>query len=241
MKTVTKFNEWLNMNKKKNLAVFDIDGTLLSVPEKPTNDQEKENYGWNGKDWWGSECSLSKDVYPHDEVVDALKKAKSDPDTRAIILTGRRPKVSHKLREIFRSLGLYGKRMFGKNNKESVKFFKKSISSKQDIQHEKENDLDAHEEYYTGDFNLDEDYPDVKQFTGFSAATKAHKQHVIMKCITKQTKNIDIWEDRADHIPFFKKLADDIKKKFPKIKITFHHVHEPATVGGQPNISHYEI
>lgn len=234
------FNQWIK-NKKSTVVIFDFDDTIATVPKKPTTDKEKDEYGWNGKDWWGSEVSLSKNVTPHKEVIAALKKAKNDPDTIVAIVTGRRPKISHKIRAFLRSQGLFGKRIIPDSNPDSIKIFKKSIDDKKDLLHKNEDQPAAHQEYFTGDFTFEPNYPDEKSFEGTSAGTFAHKTYVISSLVNKNTKTLEIWEDRTEHIPFFKKLAADLKKKHHGLTVIFHHVHEPAKLGSQPTVSTYEI
>lgn len=73
----------------KNLHIFDFDGTLFRSPEKPD--------WWKDKGWWGKLESLNPPCVPKEpgadwwvgSTVEAAKKAISDPETFAVLITGR--------------------------------------------------------------------------------------------------------------------------------------------------------
>lgn len=107
------FNNWLALREQSEnntvLAVFDFDGTVANVPEKPSPDDDKHH--WDGKDWWGSSASLESPFYDgwvNDEVVSAFKKANSNPETHAILLTGRRSVVAPWVKKVLDNIGLGG-------------------------------------------------------------------------------------------------------------------------------------
>ena len=107
------FNNWLVLREQSEnntvLAVFDFDGTVANVPEKPSPDDDKHH--WDGKDWWGSSASLESPFYDgwvNDEVVSAFKKANSNPETHAILLTGRRSVVAPWVKKVLDNIGLGG-------------------------------------------------------------------------------------------------------------------------------------
>lgn len=74
------------------LAIFDFDGTLFRSPQPPTDDRAEL------AKWWRSENSLLPPFVPerpdgswwNGAVVHAARKAISDEDTLAVVLTGRR-------------------------------------------------------------------------------------------------------------------------------------------------------
>ncbi len=107
------FRLWLESAHMKNrLVVFDFDGTLANVPERPAK--------WGGKDWWGHPDSLSDEHYDggvNHEVVEAMRTAKADPDAHVILLTGRRGIISPSVRKVLRANSLYGKRIIPDSNK----------------------------------------------------------------------------------------------------------------------------
>jgi DNA topoisomerase IB len=88
------------------LAVFDFDKTLFLSPEKPT--------WWEGG-WWGNLNSLHTPCVPerpssdwwNESVVNAAKQAISNPEVLAVLLTGRIPKFSLRLKELLGQVGLH--------------------------------------------------------------------------------------------------------------------------------------
>lgn len=88
------------------LHVFDFDGTLFRSPEKPV--------WWKGG-WWGNLNSLSPPCVPdrpssdwwNETVVQAAKQSINNPDVMAILLTGRIPKFSLRLKDLLRQAGLH--------------------------------------------------------------------------------------------------------------------------------------
>lgn len=88
------------------LAVFDFDGTLFRSPEKPV--------WWPWQGFWGRPESLSPPYVPEtpgpdwwaESVVVAARGALTDPETYAIVLTGRPEKLSRRVEGLLRSAGL---------------------------------------------------------------------------------------------------------------------------------------
>ena len=83
-------------NNVTRLEVFDFDGTLIDTP-LPENGKPiwEKAYGkpWPHEGWWSRVESLDQDVFEMralPQVQAAYKKAASRPDTRTIMLTGRR-------------------------------------------------------------------------------------------------------------------------------------------------------
>ena len=140
---------WYNLGMKTKLEIYDFDGTIANVPERPGQHDDKR--GWSGKDWWGSPQSLLPEseggFYEssvNQEVVDAFKAAKADPNTDAIMLTGRRGIVAPYVRRILRANGLFGRRMIADENAESLHKWKKSIEAGIDEIHANESGVDSH-------------------------------------------------------------------------------------------------
>lgn len=227
------------MNKTK-LAVFDFDGTLANVPEKPMPNQP--HHGWNGRDWWGSEASLTPPLYNgemHDEIVDAFRKAKADPATQAIVLTGRRGVISHRVRDILRQNKLFGKRIIADTNKDEHEYFQNAVKSGKDMVHPNESLPDAHHEYFTGDFFTEPDYPRNSKGK-IDSGTWTHKMYVVDKLMNDNILEVDFWDDRDEHIPNWKKLGVMYLKKFLNLqRVALHRVYNFE--GMPPVVEHIPI
>lgn len=233
------FRIWLeeNMSRKINLSVFDFDGTIANVPERP--------YDWSGKDWWGHHDSLNDPYYDgstNREVVEAFKKANSDPNTHAILLTGRRGVVAPAVRRVLRSNGLHGKRMIPDSNKDILNKHLNSVK----IGHDEDHPNPEHEEYYSGDHSTEEDYPKGPKGKP-DGSTLAHKMYIINKLVHPDTEKVEFWEDREDHIPYFIKLGLDLLKQYGiehggRLKeVILHRVYPPSVPGGQGTVQHIPI
>jgi len=215
------FKEWVSQPrvKKTKLAIFDYDKTLAHTPEAPQKGEQ--THSWNGKDWWGSEESLSAPFYNgemNEEVHQALVAAKSDPLTKTVILTGRRGVVAPFMRGWLQKHNLFGKRIIPDSNKSA-------LGRHAGMEHENEARPDAHEEYYSGDHVYEDDYPTYgKKKDG---STLAHKTYVLRnKLMSPDIEQIDMWEDRADHVPVFIKILLNLKKEYPNLKqATLHRVY----------------
>lgn len=236
------FRVWLENEEKmpatkKNLVVFDFDGTIANVPERP--------YDWSGKDWWGHHDSLSDPYYDgnvNDEVVEAFKKANADPDTHAILLTGRRGVVAPAVRRVLRNNGLHGRRVIPDSNKHVLDKHLNAVK----IGHDEEHPTPAHDEYYSGDHSTEEDYPKGPKGKP-DGSTLVHKFYVINKLVNPQTESVEFWEDREDHIPHFIKLGMDLLNKYGVERggnlkqVILHRVYPPAFRGGQGAVQHIPI
>lgn len=210
-----KFNDFVKNKNYTKLAIFDFDGTIAFVPERPGPSDPKHN--WNGKDWWGSHDSLTPPHYNgevNDVVIDAFKKAKADPSTRAVLLTGRRGLVADPVRNILRDNGLIGKRIIPDSNK------KLSHTPFSD-----ENHPEAHEEYFNGDHSTEEDYPKTHKGKP-EGGTLIFKHYILTKKLFNQNvEEIDIWDDRADHMPSWIKIGVELQKNYPNLqRYTIHRV-----------------
>ena len=91
------------------LAVFDFDGTLFRSPERPS---------WYDTTWYTSEASLGQPCVPDvpgsdwwiASTIAAAKKAISDPDVYAVLLTGRsatHANYRHRVPELLKQQGLH--------------------------------------------------------------------------------------------------------------------------------------
>ena len=248
------FKEWIMSEqfKKTRLSVFDFDGTVANVPEKP--DPSAPTRGWTGKDWWGSRASLTP---PHEggfyeggvnhEVVDAFKEAKADPNTHAILLTGRRGVAAPYVRRVLRDNGLFGKRMVDPNSTKAQQSFDNQLGSQKDVLHPDEDNHDGHEEYYTGDHTGHENYPTTyskkKKKDVPDGGTLAHKKHVI-ESLVKGNDGFDvveIWDDRLDHLESFKKIGEELMKSGLVKQYLIHQVYPPANPHGQATIKHIDL
>jgi hypothetical protein len=205
-------------NQQQKLAIFDFDGTLANTPTKPQ--------GWKGKDWWGHEDSLHPELFDgslNPEVEKAFREAKADPNTRVILATGRRNVIAPKVRTFLQAKNLFGRRMIAPSNKVGLE--------KKDASHPGENSHDSHEEYFSGDQSTEPDFPVYGKKNNPDTRTISHKLYVFNKVINNNIQQIDIWEDRSDHIPYFIEYFVGVYKKWPNVQqITLHRVY--ANEGG---------
>lgn len=226
------------LSEKTRLVVYDFDGTVANVPERPID--------WKGSDWWGHSDSLSNPYYDgavHDEVVASFKRDNADPQTDTILLTGRRGVIAHGVRNVLRNQGLLGKRVIPDSNLKAKDAHSAEIASGKDIHH----DDHSHEEYYSGDHNYEADYPQTLKGKP-DASTVAHKLYVIKN--KKMHKNIEIvefWDDREDHAPEFIKLGLELIDMYGvenggKLRsVIFHRVFAPKHSAGKASIVHIPI
>jgi hypothetical protein len=223
---------------KNRLVVYDFDGTIADVPERPSD--------WTGSDWWGHKDSLNHPYYDgavHQEVVSSFKSDTTDPKTDVILLTGRRGVIAHGVRNVLRTNGLHGKRVIPDSNLKAKNSHDSEIKSGLDVHV----DDHSHEEYYSGDHNYEDDYP--KTLKGKpDASTIAHKLYVIKN--KKMNSNIEIvefWDDREDHASEFIKLGLELIDQYGienggKLKkVIFHRVFQPINNGGTARIVHIPI
>ena len=108
------------MPGQTKLAVFDFDGTLANTPLKPQSKEEMDAMGWDGRDWWGSQASLPDGITFNDEVVRAFLEAKQDPETHAVLMTGRRGITADRVRQMLANQGLVGRRQIADTNKKGT-------------------------------------------------------------------------------------------------------------------------
>lgn len=213
--------------KKTRFTIFDFDNTLAMTPTRPLD--------WEGHDWWGSEDSLTAPLYDGrviKNVIDIFHQCKSDPSTYAIMMTGRRSCCAHCVRDILRANGLFGKRMISPLCDKERQRFRNIIASGRDQIHPRENDKDAHEEYYVGDWNEEPDYPTVNGKKGLvkDGSTWALKSYIIKRIarINKGFETIELFDDRKDHMDSFKKLGHQILRDGLASNFIIHQVFPPA-------------
>jgi len=212
---------------------MDFDGTIATVPTKPDK-AEAKRIGWDGRDWWGSEVSLRLDsIIPNEEVISAMKADKTDPQTKVLLITGRRGVVAHLVRAFLRSQELYGKRMIPESNKDALRRFQQGIEADKDLIHPEESYL----EYFCGDMGTEEDFPKGKKGKPLGD-TIVHKKYVIDKHLNG-IKKLEFWEDRDDHVPFFIRMGLDWLKKGRVEEVLLHKVYEVS--GNQPYVRHIPI
>lgn len=235
MKSFKEWTDQKNTSKKNRLCIFDFDGTLADTPLKPESGQDRRS--WNGKDWWASHASLNSpekggfyNGEMNDVVVNAMRKAKTDVNTKVIVLTGRRSPIAHKVREVLRNNQLFGKRIVDPLQQREYDRFQQELKDGTDSMHPRENDADAHEEYYTGDHKVTNGIP----------GTFGHKKHVIEKLVTDNGgfETVELWDDRKDHIELFKTSAREFLKTGLVKNFIIHQVYSipgaPAYVVDMP-------
>lgn len=220
------FREWLqNMSGKTKIAIFDFDGTLANTPLKPQDPEDRKRMGWDGKDWWGSAASMPQDISMNDEIVQAMHAARQDPETYVAILTGRRGVIADKVRELLWKHGLVGRRQVSPTNQKALDHMGPS--------HPEEEHPHAHDEYYSGDFSTEPDYPRTGKKNKPDGSTLVHKTYIIKnKLMNNNIRQIDLWDDREDHIPHMIKLLLDLLKEWPNLEhATMHRVFPPEQTG----------
>jgi len=237
-----QFKNWLESAMSKNrLVVYDFDGTVANVPERPKD--------WAGKDWWGHEDSLSAPHYDggvNDEVVDAMARDRADPNTDVILLTGRRGVIAHGVRRVLKNYGLFGRRIIPASNKMVQDKYRGMIDRGHDSEHPEEHL--GHEEYYSGDHSTEDDYPKTDKGKP-DGTTIAFKLYVIQKKkMTPEIEVLEFWDDRADHIPHICKCGLDMLAQYGvgtgrgKLHtVILHRVFPPAYPGGQGTVRHIPI
>ena len=220
------FREWLlNESSVSKLAIFDFDSTLANTPLKPqgwkgTNYIAPDGKERKGKDsdWWTHPQSVEDDFPFNERIVAEFRKAKADPNTRAVMLTGRMGmRTAHIIRGKLRGQGLYGKRVIGPSHE-------KSLKRSQEWPHGDDHPEDSHEEFYSGDMNREPDYPQTPK--GHPAGdTFSHKSYVVGTLINDDIVEIEFWDDRKDHLSGFINLFQQLLVDKPNLeKVTVHHV-----------------
>lgn len=203
-----KFSDWMESRTMvSRLAVFDFDKTLANTAEPPPN--------WpRDKDWWDHEESLEPPYFQgfNPEVLVAFRQAKADPNTNAVLLTGRRGTISLKIRQHLQTAHLYGKRQFPLSHPGGA-FFQG---------HDHEERPDAHSEFYKGDFNRESDFP--KNHKGQAdQSVLAHKRYIIERLMNNNYVRVDLWEDKEENIKEFQFMTSQLFAKWPNLETIIIH------------------
>jgi hypothetical protein len=204
------FKKYLNTQKK--LAIFDFDGTLAKVPEKPKN--------WAGKDWWGNEDSLSSPYYNNEinqNVFDIFIEKRKDPETKTIVLTGRRGVIAHSVRNVLINNKTPGNRVIPSSNTKEI-----NNQKLLQLKNKDHNISGDHDEYFSGDHNFEEDYPKTDKNKP-DGSTIAHKEYVVRKVMNNNIQVIEYWDDREDHIEPFIQLTQKLLNLYPNLQYGIMH------------------
>jgi hypothetical protein len=206
---------------KKSLAIFDFDGTIANVPERPQ--QGMDHRGWNGRDWWASHQSLctheNGGFYSgsvNTEVIEAFHKAVNNSQTDTVMLTGRRSPIAYAVRRILREQGLLGTRIIDPSKKNELKYHLSNCHLGKD-----QEDEGNYEQYFCGDVEV----------TNGIHGTFGHKREVLdrkMKANGGSYERIDIWDDRIDHIEMFMAMGRELIQHGKVQEIVIHRVFAPV-------------
>ncbi len=99
----------------KKIVVFDWDNTLCKSPENTTENREiwesvtGRKWPHKGNGWWSKDETLDYNVFDirlNDDVKKAVLESIEDNETYTVLLTGRMPKFSSKIKEIARINGI---------------------------------------------------------------------------------------------------------------------------------------
>jgi hypothetical protein len=220
------FREWLLAETTvSKLAIFDFDSTLARTMHKPQGWKGTDYTAPDGRvrkgkesDWWSHPESLADDFAFNERIVAEFQKARSDPNTRAVMLTGRSGmRTAHIIRGKLRAQGLHGKRMISPHHS-------KALKRHQEWPHGDEHPDDSHEEFYSGDWNKAPDYPKSAKGNPMGD-TFSHKSYVVKQLVDENITEIDFWDDREDHLPGFIALFQELLVQMPNLqRVTVHHV-----------------
>lgn len=201
------FKEWINRHSK--LAIFDFDRTLANTPIKPDD--------YKGEDWYSSNVSMAYPYYNgemHKKIVDIFRKYKQNPNIKVVMLTGRQNVISDKVRSLLKKNNLHGKRVMPQSNPEYKKY----------QHHRRDLHSDAHDEYYKGDHSTEPDYPLTKHNKP-NQDTLVFKSYIINKLMNDNYVELEIFEDRDEHIPEFINLCKLLLQKYKNLqKVIINHV-----------------
>jgi hypothetical protein len=220
------FKNWLeNQTQVNKLAIFDFDGTLANTPMKPPEWKPSEYVAPDGKirkgdsSWWVHPDSLQQYDF-NQMVLDEFRKARSDPQTKAVLLTGRTGmRTAHLIRGKLRQKGLYGKRQISDKYEKALD----RHHSWPNGPHPEDEMPYTHDEFFSGDMTKEDDYPKTPKGNPLGD-TLSHKKYVVeRKLMHDGIRVVDFWDDRYDHYDefqnFFKKLLDD----WPNLEIINYH------------------
>ena len=104
------------MEQQKNrLALFDFDDTLVMTPHEDAGKQrylQATGKTWPHSGWWGRRETLRVPIFNaephevHEKVVAEFRKAKADPNTLTVLMTGRHSGVKKEVQAILAKYGL---------------------------------------------------------------------------------------------------------------------------------------
>ena len=219
------FKTWLeNQRRITKLACFDFDGTLADTPTPPPDWKATPYIGHDGRErtgssWWVHPDSLG-DYQLNTSILDEFRKARSEPQTHAILLTGRPGmRTAHLIRGKLRKEGLYGKRQISPSYKKSIDRHDTWPNSP----HPEENMPYTHDEYFSGDMRTEDDFPQTPKGNPVSD-TLSHKKYVIgRKLMTDDIREIDFWDDRQDHFDGFREFFQQLLNDWPNLEIVNYH------------------
>lgn len=110
------FRQFLEQNEMKTrLCIFDFDDTLVMTPGEDVGKeryQQSTGQAWPHKGWWGRRETLKAPIFnaePQDmnhSVVEEFRKAKADPKTQVVMMTGRHGGVEKEVKAILDKYGL---------------------------------------------------------------------------------------------------------------------------------------
>ena len=219
------FRMWLeNERRITKLAVFDYDGTLAQTPDRPPEWKPTPYIGPDGRkrsdtSWWVHPDSLA-DYQFNQTILEEFRKARTHPNTKAVILTGRMGmRTAHLIRGKLRQDGLYGNRMISPAYQKSLE----RHDSWPNGPHPEEKMPHAHDEYFSGDMRTEDDFPKTPKGNPTSD-TLAHKKYVVeRKLMTDDILEIDFWDDRVDHHEEFKEFFQRLVKEWPNLGVVNYH------------------
>jgi hypothetical protein len=224
------FKQWiLSESLQPRLAIFDFDETLANTPRRPENWVAKDYIAPDGKvkkskDWWTHPDSLEGNWDFKDQVIQEFQKARQDPNTQAVLLTGRvGMRTAHIIRDRLRRVGLHGRRVISSHHH-------KAIQRQKEWPHGDEHPDDEHEEYYKGDMQKEPDFPKVEKGKPDSD-TFNHKAYVIEKKLMHDgVRVIDFWDDREGHRQGFVELFQKLLREWPNLQQVTIHVVSPQGI-----------
>jgi hypothetical protein len=216
------FKTWLeNQSTITKIAVFDFDGTLADTPMQPSDWKPTTYVAPDGKErddtsWWTHPDSLPENFPFNKRILAEFKKAKMEPQTKAVLLTGRSGmRTAHIIRGRFRQEGLYGKRMIAANYNKAIQRHQSWPNS----DHPEDTSPYGHEEYFAGDMRTELDYPKTPKGNSVGD-TFSHKIYVVeKKLMSNNIQQIDFWDDRDAHLPKFIEFFTKLLTRWPNLNI----------------------
>ena len=221
------FQTWLESRASASkLAVFDFDGTLANTPLKPQ--------GWKATDyiapdnkirkgetsWWVHPDSLA-DYSFNQQIMEEFKRARQDPQSKAVMLTGRPGmRTAHLVRGRFRQEGLFGRRQISANYQKALERHKTWPNGPHP---EEESNPNIHDEYFAGDMRTEDDFPKTSKGRP-KGDTLTHKKYVIeQKLMTDDIEEMDFWDDRESHHEEFVSMFQELLVSWPNLRIVRYH------------------